>query len=695
MSKKLIIVESPAKAKTITNFLDGSYVVLASKGHIRDLPSFNLGIKIENQTFTPVYEVTRDHRNIVKNIKEEAKNSDIIYIATDEDREGEAIGYHITEVLGGKVESYPRIVFHEITKKAILHALETPRKIDMLKVDAQQARRIVDRIVGFKLSQLLQNKVRRGLSAGRVQSSTLKLVIDREREIKDFVPLVYFQITGLFDLTVSGDLVYYKGNKIGKMEIVEKKTVQDILNTLFQEEFSVESIENKKRKVSTPPPFMTSTLQQAASSKFGFQPSKTMQIAQKLYEGVDTHLGTMGVITYMRTDSLNIAAEAQIAAREVIKTTYGERYLPAEPKNYTSKAKGAQEAHEAIRPTTLSFTPEIAKKYLDQDQLKVYELIYNRFLASQSVDAEFDNQVVIIKSDSSKFRAVGSKLSFDGFQRFTGSDSKDKLLPELVVGQVFTSKEIKAVEKQTEPPSRFSEASLVKMMEDLGIGRPSTYASTIATLTKREYIKTENKQIHPTESAFTVIELLEKHFAQIVDSKYTANLEEKLDLVSEGKEDWQKELWMFYEPFERQLEEGKNNIQSQKVMKEIGENCPQCGNPLIEREGKFGKFISCSSYPKCKYIKPKEKTAGDEGIKVESRCPICNAELYKRKGKFGDYFKCQTSGCKFISKWEPVNQSCPKCKGYMVKKLGLSEDKIICPKCDVKQSNFKKKFKKK
>lgn len=693
MSKKLIIVESPAKAKTITNFLDGSYVVLASKGHIRDLPSFNLGIKIENQRFTPVYEVTRDHKGIVKNIKEEAKNSDIVYIATDEDREGEAIGFHIAEVLGGKVEEYPRIVFHEITKKAILHALETPRHLDMLKVDAQQARRIVDRIVGFKLSQLLQNKIRKGLSAGRVQSSTLKLVIDREREIKDFVPLVYFQITGTFDGSVTGDLVFYKGNKIGKMEIVQQEFVNEILLTLSQEEFSVESIENKKRKVSTPPPFMTSTLQQAASSKFGFQPSKTMQIAQKLYEGVDTHLGTMGVITYMRTDSLNIAVEAQIAAREVIKSTYGEKYLPDEPKNYTSKAKGAQEAHEAIRPTTLSFTPEVAKKYLETDQLKVYELIYNRFLASQSVDAEFDNQVVMIKSNSGKFRAVGSKLSFDGFQKFTGSENKDKLLPELSVGQVFIVKEIKAVEKQTEPPSRFSEASLVKTMEDLGIGRPSTYASTIATLTKREYIKTENKQIHPTESAFTVIELLEKHFEQIVDSKYTANLEEKLDLVSEGKEDWQKELWMFYEPFEKQLEEGKNNIASQKVVVETGEKCPQCGSPLIEREGKFGKFISCSGYPKCKYIKPREKK-GEEGVKVESRCPTCNAELYKRKGKFGDYYKCENGGCKFISKWEPVQESCPKCKGYMVKKVGLSEDKIICPKCDVKPKNFKKNWKK-
>lgn len=693
MSKKLIIVESPAKAKTITNFLDGSYVVLASKGHIRDLPSFNLGIKIENQRFTPVYEVTRDHKGIVKNIKEEAKNSDIVYIATDEDREGEAIGFHIAEVLGGKVEEYPRIVFHEITKKAILHALETPRHLDMLKVDAQQARRIVDRIVGFKLSQLLQNKIRKGLSAGRVQSSTLKLVIDREREIKDFVPLVYFQITGTFDGSVTGDLVFYKGNKIGKMEIVQQEFVNEILLTLSQEEFSVESIENKKRKVSTPPPFMTSTLQQAASSKFGFQPSKTMQIAQKLYEGVDTHLGTMGVITYMRTDSLNIAAEAQIAAREVIKSTYGEKYLPDEPKNYTSKAKGAQEAHEAIRPTTLSFTPEVAKKYLETDQLKVYELIYNRFLASQSVDAEFDNQVVMIKSNSGKFRAVGSKLSFDGFQKFTGSENKDKLLPELSVGQVFIVKEIKAVEKQTEPPSRFSEASLVKTMEDLGIGRPSTYASTIATLTKREYIKTENKQIHPTESAFTVIELLEKHFEQIVDSKYTANLEEKLDLVSEGKEDWQKELWMFYEPFEKQLEEGKNNIASQKVVVETGEKCPQCGSPLIEREGKFGKFISCSGYPKCKYIKPREKK-GEEGVKVESRCPTCNGELYKRKGKFGDYYKCENGGCKFISKWEPVQESCPKCKGYMVKKVGLSEDKIICPKCDVKPKNFKKNWKK-
>ena len=578
---KLIIVESPAKAKTIKNFLSKDYEVIASKGHIRDLPKNRFGIKIDNETLIPEYRISDDSTATVKQIQELAKKSDQIYIATDEDREGEAIGWHIAHAIDKDPSALPRIVFHEITKTAITHALETPRSIDMDRVNAQQARRLLDRIVGYKLSPLLASKIQKGLSAGRVQSSTLKIVVDREREIRAFVPEEYWSIDTVFVPDIEATLTLLNGEKIDKLSIKSGDEAKKTVETLKAQQYTVGEIETKERKSSTPPPFMTSTLQQAASSQLGFSPKKTMMIAQALYEGVKTPEGTSGVITYMRTDSLNLATEAVEAAREVIGERYGKAYLPEKPKVYVKKAKGAQEAHEAIRPTMLSFTPEIAAGYLKPDEIKLYRLIYNRFLACQMNDARFEQQSIAFVSEAAEFRATGRKLLFDGFYRVTGSDDKDKLLPTLHTGESISIQSIGCEQHFTEPPSRYSEASLIKKLETEGIGRPSTYAPTISTLQARDYITIEKRSIIPTEIAFTVTELLEKHFNEIVDAGFTAQMEETLDEISEAGKSWHKILLDFYYPFIEKIEAGKTSIASLKMAKPLGRNCPQCGSELL------------------------------------------------------------------------------------------------------------------
>nr|WP_246434429.1 type I DNA topoisomerase [Nitrosophilus labii] len=599
--KSLIIVESPAKARTIKNFLGKNYEVIASKGHIRDLPKSSFGIKIEDGRFEPQYRVDKEHSNIVKEIKDLAKKSSTVYIATDEDREGEAIGYHIAKAIGKEPEKLPRIVFHEITKNAIKKALENPRTIDMDRVNAQQARRLLDRIVGYKLSPLLSSKIQRGLSAGRVQSAALKLVVDREREIKAFVPEEYWSIEAVFNENIESQLVEFQGEKIEKLSIKKQEEAKKIVETLKGEEFRVAKIEKKQRITKSPPPFMTSTLQQSASTQLGFSPKKTMMIAQKLYEGVQTDKGITGIITYMRTDSLNIAKEAVEAAREKIEKSFSKEYLPEKPKIYTTKSKGAQEAHEAIRPTMIDFTPQIAAQFLNKDELKLYTLIYNRFLASQAKDAIFETQTIYFASDDGVFKASGRRLVFDGFYKILGGAEKEKLLPKLKEGEKVSLTKLEAIQHFTEPPSRYSEASLIKKLESLGIGRPSTYAPTIALLQARNYIEIEKKQLKPTDIAFKVIEVLEEHFPNIVDSSFTAKMEEELDEIAEAKKDWQKVLAEFYEPFIAQIEKGKKEIKSQKIAIPVGRNCPECGAELIKRNGRFGEFIACSAFPKCKY----------------------------------------------------------------------------------------------
>ena len=687
--KNLIIVESPTKARTIENFLGKDYTVIASKGHIRDLPKSSFGIKVEDQVFIPEYRVGRDHAKIVKEIKTLAKKSDRVYIATDEDREGEAIGFHIATAIGEDPAEIPRIVFHEITKTAINHSLENPRKIDLDSVNAQQARRLLDRIVGYRLSPLIASKIQKGLSAGRVQSSSLKIVVDKEREIKAFIPVEYWSLDALFEKNIESIMVEFEGKKIDKMTISAGDIAKNAKEIIDKESFIVGSLEKKQRKTSSNPPFMTSTIQQTASSVIGFSPRKTMMVAQTLYEGVKTDNGVTGVITYMRTDSLNVAAEAIEGAREHILSSYGDKYLPKEAKYYKSKSKGAQEAHEAIRPTILSFTPQIAKSFLKPDELKPYTLIYNRFIASQMTDALFESQSIIFESKSSKFKASGRKLVFDGFYRVLGSSDKDKLLPTLEKGKEVELSELKANQHFTEPPSRYSEASLIKKLESLEIGRPSTYAPTISLLTSRSYIEIEKKQLIPTENAFKVIELLEKHFAKIVDSSFTSAMEEDLDEIAEGKKDWQKVLWEFYDPFIKEIEDGKKNIKSQKIAIPTGEKCPKCGEELLKRKGRYGEFIACSGFPKCKYT----QNVDGEGNVTEKKvlpilpdvpCPECGSGIVERKSRRGKFYGCSAyPKCKFISTYTPTTKKCEAdgC-GYIMASRTLRKKEIFeCIKC--------------
>ncbi|RAX59317.1 DNA topoisomerase I [Helicobacter monodelphidis] len=730
--KQLILVESPTKARTIKNFLGEDYEIIASKGHIRDLPKHAFGIKIENQQFIPDYVISKDHATILSQIKEVAKHSKKVFIATDEDREGEAIGYHIAIAIGQDPLKIPRIAFHEITETAIKNALKHPRQIAINMVNAQQARRLLDRIVGYRLSPLLSAKIQKGLSAGRVQSSALKIIIDREREIRAFKPIIYYHIAALFEQEIEAEIMEYMGKKIEKMEIRSLDTAKQMIQQIEKnkDSFRIHNIEHKKRKISPQPPFMTSTLQQTASTQLGFSPARTMSTAQKLYEGVPTHQGTMGVITYMRTDSLNIAKEAIEGVRELISNTFEPPYLPVKPRIYTTKSKNAQEAHEAIRPTNLSFTPDIAKGYISGDELKLYTLIYQRFIASQMTDAEFELQNITFKNECSTFKANGRKLLFDGFYAILENTDKDKLLPNLKKGDSIALLKVKNEKKQTEPPARFSEASLIKMLESLGIGRPSTYAPTITLLVSRNYITLNQRQIVPEEIAFKVTEMLEQHFSEIVDSHFSAKLEEKLDLVASEEMDWQKALWEFYEDFDKKIKQGKTLIQSQKIATPTGEYCPQCGCELVERDGRYGKFIACSGYPKCKYIqnsqeheqlsygecekcgKPMVVKMGRNGRFIacsgypkckntkpiigeanktnkilEVKCPKCQGNLLERFSKRGAFFGCSNyPKCDFISKYPPTNKKCPSCQnGLMAERTFRKKEIYECVLCKYRE----------
>ena len=697
--KSLIIVESPAKAKTIKNFLDKSYNVIASKGHIRDLPKTSFGIKIEDDKFTPEYRISSDHSAIVKEIKELAKGADEIYLATDEDREGEAIAFHIANAIGKEPTSLPRIVFHEITKSAIQNALKSPRHVDMNSVNAQQTRRLLDRIVGYKLSPLLNLKIQKGLSAGRVQSAALKIIVDREREIQAFKPVEYYTIDTVFKKDLDAELVKFENQKIEKLTIQNPDRAKYIIENLQNEKFSVREIESKDRKIQPSPPFMTSTLQQSASNRLGFSPKKTMMIAQSLYEGVQTHEGFMGAITYMRTDSLNLAKEAVAAAREHILQNYGKEYLPAKAISYTTSSKGAQEAHEAIRPTNLNFTPQIATKFLEKDALKLYTLIYNRFLACQMSACVSQTQNVYVASEKGEFKISGRKVLFDGFYKVYGELDKDKILPNLKKGDEMSLQSIKSTQNFTEPPARYSEAGLVKKLESLGIGRPSTYAPTISLLTSRDYVRIEKKQLIPNEIAFSMIGVLEKHFSNIVDSEFTSHLEEKLDEIALDKADWQKVLSDFYYPFMEKISAGKTGIKSLKTATPIGEKCPECGSELVLRKGRYGEFIACSNFPKCKYsrniAKDNEKSA-DAGTtaaakpkrelkKLDVPCPKCGGEIVERFSRRGKFYGCANyPKCDFISNYEPVAQKCDECGGDMIKKELKKGTFIECTKCKKK-----------
>lgn len=738
--KNLIIVESPAKAKTIKKFLGDGYDVIASKGHIRDLPKKRFGIKIKDKSFEPEYEISADHDQIVKQIKTLAKKADQIYLATDEDREGEAIAYHIAASIGKQVQELPRIVFHEITKSAISNALSSPRKLNIASVNAQQARRLLDRIVGYKLSPLLNLKIQRGLSAGRVQSAALKIVVDREREILNFEPVEFHSIDAVFKKDLEAELVEFRGEKIEKLSIKNAAQASEIVSELQKDKFSVESIESKSRKTNPYPPFMTSTLQQAASTALGFNPRKTMSLAQSLYEGVNTKNG--GAITYMRTDSLNIAKEAIAAARELIGEHFGEKYLPKSPNLYATKSKGAQEAHEAIRPTDLKLTPELAQKILPRDEYRLYALIYNRFVASQMSPSVSQIQTIIVRGEEGAFKISGRKVEFDGFYKAYGDLDKDKILPSLSAGDAMSLQSLSSQQHFTEPPARYSEASLIKKLESLGIGRPSTYAPTISLLTARNYVNIEQKHLVPSEIAFKITEMLEQNFKNIVDSEFTSKMEEKLDDIAENKADWQQILADFYYPFMDEIAKGKTSIASQKLAEKIGETCPNCGGELLKRQGRFGEFIACSNYPKCKYSRNADASA--EGASEEKaapevldeKCPQCGKNLIKRKGRYGEFIacegypkckysrkiegaakekpllstgvKCPSCGtgeiverfsrrgkfygctnypkCGFVSNYAPIARACPQCgNSYMLRKELKKGNFAECPQCKFKE----------
>ena len=739
--KNLIIVESPAKAKTIKKFLGEDYDVVASKGHIRDLPQKKFGIKIKDKSFEPEYEISADHDQIVKRIKTLAKKADQIYLATDEDREGEAIAYHIAASIGKQAEDLPRIVFHEITKSAISNALSSPRKLNIASVNAQQARRLLDRIVGYKLSPLLNLKIQRGLSAGRVQSAALKIVVDREREILNFKPVEFHSIDAVFKKDLEAELVEFRGEKMEKLSIKNAAQASEIISELQKDKFSVESIESKSRKTNPYPPFMTSTLQQAASTALGFNPRKTMSLAQSLYEGVNTKNG--GAITYMRTDSLNIAKEAIAAARELIEGRFGEKYLPKSPNLYATKSKGAQEAHEAIRPTDLKLTPELAQKILPRDEYRLYALIYNRFVASQMSPSVSQIQTIIVRGEAGAFKISGRKVEFDGFYKAYGDLDKDKILPSLSAGDAMSLQSLSSQQHFTEPPARYSEASLIKKLESLGIGRPSTYAPTISLLTARNYVNIEQKHLVPSEIAFKITEMLEQNFKNIVDSEFTSKMEEKLDDIAENKADWQQILADFYYPFMDEIAKGKTSIASQKLAEKIGEACPNCGGELLKRQGRFGEFIACSNYPKCKYSRNADASA--EGASEEKaapevldeKCPQCGKNLIKRKGRYGEFIacegypkckysrkiegtakekkpllstgvKCPSCGtgeiverfsrrgkfygctnypkCGFVSNYAPIARACPQCgNSYMLRKELKKGNFAECPQCKLKE----------
>ena len=739
--KNLIIVESPAKAKTIKNFLGDDYDVIASKGHIRDLPQKKFGIKIKDKSFEPEYEISADHDQIVKQIKTLAKKADQIYLATDEDREGEAIAYHIAASIGKQAEDLPRIVFHEITKSAISNALSSPRKLNIASVNAQQARRLLDRIVGYKLSPLLNLKIQRGLSAGRVQSAALKIVVDREREILNFKPVEFHSIDAVFKKDLEAELVEFRGEKMEKLSVKNAAQASEIIAALQKDKFSVESIESKSRKTNPYPPFMTSTLQQAASTALGFNPRKTMSLAQSLYEGVNTKNG--GAITYMRTDSLNIAKEAIAAARELIGERFGEKYLPKSANLYATKSKGAQEAHEAIRPTDLKLTPELAQKILPRDEYRLYALIYNRFVASQMSPSVSQIQTIIVRGEAGTFKISGRKVEFDGFYKAYGDLDKDKILPSLSAGDAMSLQSLSSQQHFTEPPARYSEASLIKKLESLGIGRPSTYAPTISLLTARNYVNIEQKHLVPSEIAFKITEMLEQNFKNIVDSEFTSKMEEKLDDIAENKADWQQILADFYYPFMDEIAKGKTSIASQKLAEKIGEACPNCGGELLRRHGRFGEFIACSNYPKCKYSRNADASA--EGASEEKaapevldeKCPQCGKNLIKRKGRYGEFIacegypkckysrkiegaakekkplistgvKCPSCGtgeiverfsrrgkfygctnypkCGFVSNYAPIARTCPQCgNSYMLRKELKKGNFAECPQCKLKE----------
>ena len=679
MSKKLVIVESPHKSKTIEKYLGKDFKVVSSVGHIRDLSTsgkYGFGVDIDNN-FKPDYKIIKGKAKLVKELKKDIKDADFVYLATDPDREGEAISWHLYDTLGLKEENYDRIVFNEITKKAVLDSFNKARKIDDNLVKSQETRRILDRIIGFRLSKLMQSKTG-GKSAGRVQSVALKLIVDREREIEAFIPEEYFEIEAKFnDFDAKLDTYNHK-----KIEIKKESEAKEILSKLSNA-FKIESIDKKEKAKKSKFPFTTSTLEQEASTKLGFTSKKTMMIAQKLYEGINLKDGAAGLISYMRTDSVRLSDEFIKDTYGYIKDNYGSEYVGYVKKS--NKTENVQDAHEAIRPTNINNNPEKIKEYLTNDEYKLYSLIYYRALASLMKDAKVEATTVILDNNNYQFKVNGQILIFDGYLKVYSKyeDSEDKVLPDFsnYKSNVLVANTIEYTSHTTKPPARYTESKLIKEMEELGIGRPSTYAKTIDTIEERGYVKVIDKKFIPTEVGIETTDKLQEFFKDIINVEYTKNMEDDLDKIAEGNMEWNKLLSIFYQEFEPKVEVAFKDMEK-KVPEETGELCPNCGSPLVIKQSKYGKFTACSNYPTCKYIKSNKE---EKEVKEIISCPKCDGKILEKKTKRGKiFYGCSNyPKCDFASWDKPIEEKCPNCNGTLTEK----KDKIKCMNCDYERAN--------
>ncbi len=689
MANKLVIVESPSKSKTIGNYLGKDYVVTSSKGHIRDLATTGkggLGVDIEND-FKPNYVINKDKKDVVKALKQDVKKASEVYLATDPDREGEAISWHLAEVLGLDPETCHRVVFNEVTKNAVQQAIANPRTIDLHLVHSQETRRVLDRIIGFKLSTLLRNKIK-SKSAGRVQSVALKLIVEKEREIAAFTPEEYWEVQAQFtkdEITFMAELNKYQGKKI---KITNEQQALDIFNQL-EKTFNITAVKKTNKKRESKLPFITSTLQQEASNKLGFSAKKTMMLAQRLYEGVDLAHETVGLITYMRTDSTRLSDTFVDSALHYIESTYGKNYKGRVKKS--RKTENVQDAHEGIRPTDVLRTPESISQFLSKDELRLYRLIYARALASLMAPAQFDATSVTLDNQGYEFKTNGSVQTFDGFLKVYGDydKSKDAPLPYLDEGEVLISDKIEKSQHFTKPPARYTEAKLIKEMEELGIGRPSTYASIIDTIQTRGYVELKEKNFYPTETGVLTNDKLQEFFDAIINVEYTAQMEHQLDEIADGKETYVHALRVFDDEFEPLLQKAYDGMEKLEA-KKTGEVCPECGHDLVERKGRYGTFVACSNYPECKYVK-KEEVKLDYTGEV---CPNCGSPMIKKQGRYGAFEACSNyPECKYIKSKEKKNNqepqivegmTCPKCGGQVVLKNGRFGAFYACanyPKC--------------
>jgi DNA topoisomerase I len=684
VADSLVIVESPAKAKTIGKYLGSKFIVKASMGHIRDLPKSQIGVEVDNN-FQPKYITIRGKGNVLKELKDASKKVKKVYLASDPDREGEAIAWHLAHYLELDEKDACRVVFNEITKQVVKDALKTPRAIDMDLVNAQQARRVLDRLVGYKISPLLWKKVKKGLSAGRVQSVAVKLVMDRENEIKAFVPEEYWSITAHLMKGNASFEAKFHSLQGDKKELKSEADVKEVLALIEGRPFEVGEVKEKERQRNPSPPFITSSLQQEAARKLNFRASKTMQVAQQLYEGVDLGKeGTVGLITYMRTDSPRISPIAQEEAKDYIGTKFGAQYIPETPRVYTRKNANAQDAHEGIRPTSVLREPEAVKSYLSRDQLRLYKLIWERFVASQMASAILDTMSVDLNNGPVQFRAVGSKLKFPGFMKVyvegndDGSTDEDRLLPPMTAGEVVKTSDIDPKQHFTQPPPRYTEARLVRTLEELGIGRPSTYAPTLETIQKRNYVAIEEKKFVPTELGELVIQLMEEFFPEILDAEFTAHMEGDLDHVEEGKENWVDVIGEFYKSFEKRLIFAEDEMKEVEIRDEPSEEiCDKCGSQMVYKMGRFGKFLACSGFPDCRNTKPIVK---DTGV----GCPTCGkGQIVERRSKKGRlFYGCDRyPECNYVSWDKPVAKPCPDCGGLMVEKRSRGNVIWHCTVC--------------